>query len=261
MKNILKAGIAVAACAALVLTVNVSGIFSENTTSSSNQPGVESEVTNNNPFVLTCFAAELDEGVQVPVSLAGDVYYGSGLCGGEDGNTVSYVIGAKFACVGEGIDSITYHINKGAFYVTELKGASIMTDYTDYNGPELNTPAIGFVDEEEMDESEAKYEKHCVSEYTVSYDRQFSDTTIITICGEKTDAAIYHAIFDDIPLEQEVNGYTSLMEGVEITCTVTYADGTTDSKVIVVKGCIEKDAEKGGEDGTYEYVDFAYELK
>lgn len=260
MKNILKAGIAVAACAALVLTLNINEIFWGNATNNNEQSGVKAEVTNNNPFVLTCFAAELDEGVQVPVSLAGDVYYGSGLCGGEDGNTVSYVIGAKFACEGEGIDSITYHINKGAFCVTELKGASIMTDYTDYNGPELNTPAIVF-DHAGMDESEAKYEKHCVSEYTVSYDRQFSDTTIITICGEKTDTAIYHAIFDDIPIEQEVDGYTSLMEGVEITCTVTYTDGTTDSKVIVVKGCIEKDAEKGGEDGTYESVDFAYELK
>ena len=167
------------------------------------------------------------------------------------------MIGAKFACEGEGIDSITYHINKGAFCVTELKGASIMTDYTDYNGPELNCPAIGFDDEEGMDESGAKYEKHYVSGYTVSYDRQFSDTTIIGICGEKTDAAVYHAVFDEMSLEQEVDGHTSLMEGVEITCTVTYADGTTDSKVIVVKGCVEK----GGEDGTYEYVDFAYELK
>lgn len=253
MKNILKAGIAIAACAALVLTVNVSGIFGGNATSSSDQPGVESEVTNNNPFVLTCFAEELDEGVQVPVSLAGDVYYGSGLCGGEDGNTVSYVIGAKFACEGEDIESISYRINKGAFCVTELKGASIMTDYMDYNGPKLNGSVIGFAGDEEM----IKYKEHYVSGYTVSYDRQFSDTTFIGICGEKTDAAIYHAIFDDIPLEQEVNGYTSLMEGVEITCTVTYADGTTDSKVIVVKGCVEK----GGENGTYEYVDFAYELK
>ena len=257
MTNIFKAGIAVAACAALVLTANVSGIFRGNATNDSDQPGVKVEAANKNPFVITCFAAELDEGVQVPVSLAGDVYYGSGLCGGEDGITVSYLIGAKFICEGENIDSITYRINKGAFCVTELKGASIMTNYTDYNGPELNCPDIAFDDEEGMDESEVKYEEHYVSEYTVSYDRQSSDTTLIGICGEKTDAAIYQAVFDDVSLEQEVDGRTSLMEGVEVTCTVTYADGTTDSKVIVVKGCVEN----GGEDGTTEYAEFAYELK
>ena len=132
-----------------------------------------------------------------------------------------------------------------------------MTNYTDYNGPELNCPDIAFDDEEGMDESEVKYEEHYVSEYTVSYDRQSSDTTLIGICGEKTDAAIYDAVFGDVSLEQEVDGRTSLMEGVEVTCTVTYADGTTDSKVIVVKGCVEN----GGEDGTTEYAEFAYELK
>lgn len=154
----------------------------------------------------------------------------------------------------------TYGINKGAFFVTELKGASIMTNYTDYSGPDLNCPGVSFDDgelEEGMDEYEAKYDEHYVSEYTVSYNRQSSDTTMIGICGEKSDATIYNAVFGDVTLEQEVDALTSLMEGIEITCTVTYADGTTDSKVILVKGCVEN----GGEDGTDEYAGFAYELK
>lgn len=260
MNKIFKIGISVAACAALVFGVNVSGLFGGYIPDDRNQPGVKAEVANNNPFVLTCFAAELDEGVRVPVSLAGDVDFGSGLCGGEDGVSVSYIIGAKFACEGENIDSITYGINKGAFFVTELKGASIMTNYTDYSGPDLNCPGVAFDDselEEGMDEYETKYEEHYVSEYTVSYDKQSSDTSMIGICGEKSDATIYNAVFGDVTLEQEVDARTSLMEGVEITCTVNYADGTADSKVIVVKGCVEN----GGEDGTSEYADFAYELK
>lgn len=260
MNKIFKIGIAVAACAALIFGVNVGGLFGGYASGDRNQPGVQAEITDNNPFVLTCFAAELDEGAQVPASLAGDVDFGSGLCGGEDGSSVSYLIGAKFACEGENIDSITYRINKGAFFITELKGASILTNYTDYSGPDLNCPGVSFDDgelEEGMDESEAKYDDHYVSEYTVSYDRQSSDTTMIGICGEKNDATIYNAVFGDVTLDQEVDARTSLMEGVEITCTVNYADGTADSKVIVVKGCVEK----GGEDGTSEYANFAYELK
>lgn len=260
IKRIFKAGIAVAVCAAFIVTANISGVFAPKVSVGDTDTNTTAEATAH-PFVLTCYASELKEGVQVPVSLKGDAVYGSGLCGDEDDpNAVSYMIGAQFTCEGENISSITYSINSGAIFVTEAKGDSILTDYEEYTGTELNVPDMGFVDE---DDAPSKYDHHTLSSYTVSYDRQESDTTMFGICGVKSDASIYNAVFgENASLDDTIAAYTALMDGVEITCTVTYNDGSTDSKVIVVKGCKTESAieNEDGVEEPYDIADFAYEL-
>jgi hypothetical protein len=139
-----------------------------------------------------------------------------------------------------------------------LQDDRLITDYVEYSGPELKCPDIGFADEGQ-DPSESKYEKLFVSEYTVSYDRQSLATSIVGIYGEKTDGSIYQAVFGDVfeegaSQEQEAEGYTSMMDGVKITCTVNYVDGTADSRVIGIRGCVQE------EDGNT-LPGFAYELK
>jgi hypothetical protein len=261
------------------VTTNVGSIFSGNAVTSGNSEG---ETAKKNPLVLTCFAAEMGEGesVQVPVTLSGKSANGYALCGDANYDSVSYFIGAEFSCEGEEISTITYSINEGAFGITQLKDDRLVTDYVEYRGPELNCPDIAFEDEEldeGQDPSESKYEKLFVSQYTVSYDRQSLDTSIIGIYGEKADESIFQSIFGDgasqeqeaegselvagmegftygASQEQEAESFTSLMDGVEITCTVNYADGTTDSRVIGIKGCVQE------EDGNT-MPGFAYELK
>ena len=260
MKKTAKAGMAVAACAALILTANFSGVL-RNVTDTEMLDSVENE------FTMTCYAAELEAGELVPASLAGETRHGYGLSGGEDGQTVAYCIGNQFKCVGENILSITYSINNGAFCIMEKKGEGIVTSYEQYTGPELNVSGMGFADSELQPgetEDDAKYESIEASSYTVSYDAQESETTMFSICGEKTDANIYNAEFGDGgTIEEEIAANSSLMEGIEITCTVTYTDGTTDSKVIIIKGCEEETAYEN-EDGSEEkssFAGFAYTLK
>jgi hypothetical protein len=255
-KKIVKIGIA-AACAALIVTTSAGGIFSGNTVTLDN---LAKETAQKNPFVMTCFATEMKEGesVQVPATISGKSADGYAVCEGEDFETVSYAIGAEFICEGEGISSVTYSINEGAFGVTQLKDDRLITDYVEYSGPKLSCPDLGFADEGQ-DSSESKYEKLFVSEYTVSYNRQSLDTSIVGIYGEKTDESIYQSVFWDgfeygTDQEQDARGFTSLMDGVEITCTVNYADGTTDSRVIVIRGCVQ-------EENGVTRPDFAYELK
>jgi hypothetical protein len=248
VKRMVTTGIA-AACAALIVAANVGGLFSENVV-----------VPLENPFVLTCFAAAMEEGelVQVPEIFSGNSVNGYVVCGGEDYESVSYAIGAEFICEGEEISSITYSINEGAFGVTQLTDDRLITDYVEYSGSELKYPDLGFADEaldHGREPSESDYEKLFVSEYTVSYDRQSLATAIVGIYGEKTDGSIYQSIFGDgTSQEQNVAGYTAMVDGVEITCTVNYADGTTDSKVIGITGCVQ-------EEGVDSMPGFAYELK
>lgn len=268
MKNIIKTGVVVAACAALVMAANISGVLDNLPTTklAQNNDGTAAE-SSKNPFKLTCYAAELKKGKMVPVSLKGEENWGFGLCGVEnDPNGVSYCIGNQFKCEGENIANITYSINSGCFYIVEKKSAGIVTEYNEYSGPELATPIMGFDDlelEEGEDESDSIYNIIRASSYTVSYDAQESATSMFGICGIKSDAKAYKAAFSDIPLEDQIDGYTELMDGVEITCTVTFTDGTMESKVITVKGYKEESVIKK-EDGSnkpYYYAGFAYKIK
>lgn len=65
-KKFVKIFAAVAACLALILGINASGTFTIGTDKDTDQT-----VAENSPFVITCYAKELEKGVSVPLKFAG----------------------------------------------------------------------------------------------------------------------------------------------------------------------------------------------
>lgn len=257
MNKMVKRGIAVAACAALVATfgmgINYRNIFHTNEDSS--------------PFTISVYAAELEEGKTVPVILGQEQCWALG--GDGDTDTVDYVIKTDFRCEGENIESITYSINQGAFNVSEMPGDSIIMDEVAYEG-DIHCGDIGVAEDEE---GNIISENRFLKEYTVRYDAQTDDKTVIAICGEKSFAGAVQGIWgeDQNNYEEQARIYDTLLDGVEITCTAHFTDGTSASQVITVGGrvmtyaeagmCDEGDTYETGESGDTEGAFFAFELK
>ncbi|MGN0351770.1 MAG: hypothetical protein ACI4ES_08965 [Roseburia sp.] len=262
MNKIVKRSIGVAACAALIATVGVGANY-RNIIGT----GRDNVADNRNPFVITAYAAELEGGKAVPVILGEKQSWA--ICGGEDGETINYVILTDFRCEGDDIESITYSINKGAFNISEMADDSIITDAAEYEG-EMNSGSIGDIEDEEGNIiSESRFLK----EYTVSYDAQTNDATTISICGEKTMPGAFDIIWGETEsnYEEVAKVYDELLDGVEITCTVHFTDGSSANQVITAGGQVMTYAEAGmceegetfdtGEDWETKDAFFSFKLK
>ena len=216
---------AAAACAALIAAA---GIGSSSYLSNQPEPVSNSEasvLTGDNFFTLKVNAEELEKEKGVPVDF-GATNKSYSLGGRESDDLVSYSIATGFNCEGNGIESITYSINKGAFQIVENPNASIITNGKRYEG----TLQVGQVGDGET--------TNYYTEYTLNYDAQSNDTTNINICGEVVDSYVYNEVFGSVENpenynpETVANGYTDMMKDVEITCTVHYTDGTSASENI-----------------------------
>ncbi|MGN0342672.1 MAG: hypothetical protein ACI4DO_07750 [Roseburia sp.] len=262
MNKIVKSGIAVAACAALVATAGVGANY-RNIISANGDRGADS----GSPFAITAFAAEMEQGKTVPVILGQQQSWV--LSGEADENTINYVILTDFQCEGENIDSITYSINQGAFNISEIPSDGIIMDAVEYEG-EMSCGDIGAIEDEE---GNIVSERRWVKEYTVSYEAQKNDTTFISICGEKTLSGPVYVVWsgNEENYEEEARIYDELLEGVEITCTAHFTDGTSASQVITAGGQVMTFAEAGmcqegeiyntGESGDTKGAFFIFELK
>lgn len=224
MKKIIKPVIAVAACAALVVVASTANSVPKDTDTNLMS-------TIDNMFTLRVKAAELEKGNPVAY-LSDDTSNGWAFCETEEG-TVSYSIDAPFTCEGENVESITYSINKGAFQIVEPQNSSIMLRADEYNG-ELNVPQRGGEEKDGKTVSKVKY----YTSYTVAYDEQTSDTTWINVCGERDMSDEEQELIFG---KQSGNKETALFmdkvfDGVVITCTVNYEDGSSDSAEISMGG-------------------------
>lgn len=249
MKKIIKSGIAVAACLAVAVTIGVGNhYFKYNDVNSGN----------NTPFVLTVCAEELTPEKEVPIII--DNKHSWGLNGDPETGTVSYNIETFFKCEGENIDHITYSINQGAFQISEIQEKSILLSEKPYEG-ELNTGVCGVIfDENDNIISTEKY----LTEYTLDYDAQTNDTTTFAICGEKNNFDMYNTLWgEERDLNNIAKAYTNLVDGVEVTCTVYFNDGTCSAKTITVEGKVMKNSEVGFdmEDANTEDTFFVFKLK
>jgi two-component system phosphate regulon sensor histidine kinase PhoR len=93
------------------------------------------------------------------------------------------------------------------------------------------------IDSEKEDETdEENYDIRELSSYTLAYDKQESDTSIFAIKGMKKNKNIYE-LFESDFVDDNVEGITKLTDDVVITCTVTYNDGTSESKDIMTYLC------------------------
>ena len=156
--------------------------------------------------------------------------------------SVKYSVWADLKCEGEDIETVTYSINKGSFAVVELKDKSdVVKSGTPYKSAD-GSNNYGVNDENFWTE-ELLYQYHAdaraayYTEFTLDYESQQSKSFCVDICEETNDTELYEKLCNsENDSELRAEGFTELMDGVEITCTVHYADGTQSSKVLTVEG-------------------------
>lgn len=170
---------------------------------------------------------------------------------------VKYAIAADFNCDGEGIESVTYSINKGAFaIITVEESDSPIKSGTLYDGEPHFTTDVKRHKTEKRDSANVIIRglggvPEYYTEYTVDYDSQRNGNLCVDICGEVFDEDIYYKIYNNLKNsgvndpETKAEGLSDLMKGVEITCTVNYTDGTKESKKLTLEGVTMTSKELG----------------
>lgn len=278
MKAIVKIT-AVAACAALIVGAGIGGnaYLQRMKVNKINSSDIDISAVSNiipqteNSFILKVGAEEITSTNDVPLIVKNE--HNSYITGSGEGGDYEYCIPANFRCEGEDIESVTYSINKGAFSIVEYneEGGSLIKSCIPYEG-DFNIGSSCIVP---VSWSNGSYEfdpmaikTNYYTEYTLDYDSQQSDALLgVNICEEVNDEELFNKIFlsENTP-EQEAEAYTETMEGVEITCTVHYTDGTTSCKTVVAE-CRAMTAEELGcntasdDDPDGKIATFVYKLK
>lgn len=228
MKTTVKAFVSAAACLTLAAAVGIGSRCLRPNGTSGGDAGAD-----DNMFALTAYAEELTPEKEVPVVIGNEQSWV--LSGDKRSGEISYNIAAFFHCDGNNIDSITYSISKGAFQITEIPEQSIIIDAKDCEG-EMNVGAIGCAEDEY---GTIITQSRFVTEYTLAYDEQSGDTTWFSICGMKNSPELLDILWPENGEHSEAaaaEAYTRLVDGVEITCTAHFTDGTSASKIITVEG-------------------------
>ncbi len=198
-------------------------------------------VQDDNHFIITAYAKELTKSRQV---YAGSSESGVGGFSSSGTGQIDFEFHFPLECEGDHIDKITYTIQNGVFRITNPAGDSIVTDGV---LAEQQVPVgCGFVSTETVKFDESDFEIRQYHSFTVDYDRQKDDRTYIGVADasqmwdqKKLDQyqAIGYDLKDpDIKKEKELCDF--LTKDMGITCTVTYQDGTTETKNIVVSNKI-----------------------
>lgn len=268
---IIKTGIAVAACVALVMGIgygHLSEIVNDKRTQKPVPTSTKETLTSGlNSFAVTVSAAEVKkkktsaDGKEQPKVYA-TPSYDSIWCGEEGSkNTVSYMIKAPIICNGKNIQSITYTINKGHFLVVSAKDSK----YLITSESKLKDAGHRFgVVEEKSEKSESDYGQQEFTSFTVSGTEKPEEKFGIFLVGE---SKLSGKSFDSLFRSYDGNNKTEKMKAhveemkarveemkarVEatrdtvITCTATYRDGSKKSVDIKV-GADILTAEEAGE--------------
>lgn len=259
VKRLFRPAMIIAAILVLALATNViTSTLQNNNTSHTNTK---------NSFTVTAYAKELTKTGKV----YSDNYSSTSsiLCETENGG-ISFAFEFPIQCKGENIDTITYNIENGAFKISNQKGNSIVVSGEKLK-EELNVPgstknetftcenAISSAGSTTITEddisgssSESKetktpaFEFEQYKSFTVNYDDQMNDTTCINVVDTsdiwsneklKQYKALKYNICD-ASLEEEKEVCDFLTKDLGITCTVTYKDGSTETKDIVVSNDI-----------------------
>ena len=230
---------AAAACAALILGIGIVGNTYLNDRSDAEKSVVSdtSKINNSskvgNSFLLKAGAEEITPNKGVPLIVENQSSYSLG--GSKDTGCIKYGLIADFFCEGEGIEFVTYSINKGAFAVIESlePGGSLINSGKEYTG-DCNFPSCWSMNLNKY--SPESLGRYYYTEYTLEYDAQQSDSFFVNICGDVYNDDIYNKVYDlENTPEQKAEAYTELMKGVEIVCTVQYKDGTKESETVIIE--------------------------
>ena len=227
--KVTKLFVAMASCAAFIIVASTTNNYL-------NRPQEEKETTvaenttteKENLFTMKVMAAQAEVTAQKPVAIAQNNRISHSISGDSDTNTASYRIDMPLYCEGENIESVTYSINKGYFEICE----NITDDFQsvvesgeplDENSNEYINPIYN--DNEEIVAQQALKD---YTEYTVSYDDQQKEGVYVTFCNDEIPFPDFGSMIDKrTKTEKEISAaYQKLVDGVVITCTANYKDGT-----------------------------------
>lgn len=232
VRRLFKLTVAIAASLAIILTANTVIPMLQNSFEN-----ISGNIVSDNSFSLTVCAKEMTETGKVfsdKYQSASDIAWDT-----EDGGVVfGFVFPVE--CKGENIDTITYKIKEGAFMISNPKGETVVID-----GEKMkNNLILPERSKENLSKDIFTYELEYYKSFTVKYNNQFSDETCIDVVGtsdiwseeklsqyKKLGCSIY-SMRDSLKKEKEVWDFLTKDQG--ISCTVTYKDGSTETKNIVI---------------------------
>ena len=220
---------AMAACASIIIVASTTNNYL-------NRPQEEKETTvaehttteKENMFTMKVMAAQAEVTAQKPVAIAQNNRISHSISGDSDTNTASYRIDMPLYCEGENIESVTYSINKGYFEICE----NITDDFQSVveSGEPLDENSNGYINPIYNDNEEivAQQALKDYTEYTVSYDDQQKEGVYVTFCNDEIPFPDFGSMIDKrTKTEEEISAaYQKLVDGVVITCTANYKDGT-----------------------------------
>ena len=246
MNRIVKIGVSAVACAALIIVGNATAGHYMTHTNQTEQGEVTVE---ENPFVICAQAAELTR--DNPVYIKEAVSDTFGFRYGDNEGKAGFIMEMPLSVKGDKIKSVTYSIKNGFFEVVDKeKGDSTIIDSSAYEGApssfvtveetekgkSMTLYAVGEATEEDR---EARANQKALSSYTVAYDKQISDNTVINICGDSvlTEKEM-KALYGSTDPQETADMYNKMFGDTVITCTVTFADGTTQEQKIGIGGAV-----------------------
>lgn len=246
MNRIVKIGVSAVACAALIIVGNATAGHYMTHTNQTEQGEVSVE---ENPFVICAQAAELTR--DNPVYIKEAVSDTFGFMYDDHGKKAGFILEMPLSVKGDKIKSVTYSIKNGFFEVVDKeKGDSTIIDSSVYEGApssfvtveetekgkSMTLYAVGEATEEDR---EARVNQKVLSSYTVAYDKQISDNTVINICGDSvlTEKEM-KALYRSADPQETADMYNKMFGDTVITCMVTFADGTTQEQKIGIGGAV-----------------------
>lgn len=246
MNRIVKIGVSAVACAALIIVGNATAGHYMTHTNQTEQGEVTVE---ENPFVICAQAAELTR--DNPVYIKEAVSDTFGFRYGDNEGKAGFIMEMPLSVKGDKIKSVTYSIKNGFFEVVDKeKGDSTIIDSSAYEGApssfvtveeteEGKSVTIYAAGEATEEDREARANRKALSSYTVAYDKQISDNTVINICGDSvlTEKEM-KALYGSADPQETADMYNKMFGDTVITCTVTFADGTTQEQKIGIGGAV-----------------------
>lgn len=246
MNRIVKIGVSAVACAALIIVGNATAGHYMTHTNQTEQGEVSVE---ENPFVICAQAAELTR--DNPVYIKEAVSDTFGFRYGDNEGKAGFIMEMPLSVKGDKIKSVTYSIKNGFFEVVDKeKGDSTIIDSSAYEGApssfvtveeteEGKSMTLYAVGEATEEDREARVNQKVLSSYTVAYDKQISDNMVINICGDSvlTEKEM-KALYGSADPQETADMYNKMLGDTVITCTVTFADGTTQEQKIGIGGAV-----------------------
>ena len=246
MNRIVKIGVSAVACAALIIVGNATAGHYMTHTNQTEQGEVTVE---ENPFVICAQAAELTR--DNPVYIKEAVSDTFGFRYGDNEGKAGFILEMPLSVKGDKIKSVTYSIKNGFFEVVDKeKGDSTIIDSSAYEGApssfvtveeteEGKSVTIYAAGEATEEDREARANQKALSSYTVAYDKQISDNTVINICGDSvlTEKEM-KALYGSTDPQETADMYNKMFGDTVITCTVTFVDGTTQEQKIGIGGAV-----------------------